>query len=296
MMANQSFAMASSLQQQSSELRLVQDTTAGILWCTMQPNPRPCFTPRLLAESREAQRHIVQRYQMKQECPEYVVLASGIPDVFNLGGDLALFVNWIEQHDEEALRDYAQTSIDVCYRQAINLNLPLTTIALVQGDAMGGGFEAALSCSVLIAEKRAQFGLPETLFNLFPGMGAYSFLARRLDQARAERLILSGKLYSATELYEMGVVDVLAENGAGQQAVYEYIHKRAKRQNSYLAMQRVRQRYHPITYQELSDIAEIWIESALRLSAKDLKMMQRLIRAQNRMQHPKPALAAVRSA
>ncbi|OGI57239.1 MAG: hypothetical protein A2V58_06475 [Candidatus Muproteobacteria bacterium RBG_19FT_COMBO_61_10] len=56
-------------------------------------------------------------------------------------------------------------------------------------------------------------------------MGAYTLLARRLDPARAEKIILSGKIYSAEELYEMGVVDVLANDGEGEQAVYAYIKK-----------------------------------------------------------------------
>jgi len=58
---------------------------------------------------------------------------------------------------------------------ANNLFLPLTTISLAQGDALGGGFEAALSCSVIIAERRARFGFPEVMFNLFPGMGPTAF-------------------------------------------------------------------------------------------------------------------------
>ena len=55
-----------------------------------------------------------------------------------------------------------------------SFNLPFTTISLVQGDALGGGFEAALCGDIIIAEKQARFGFPEVLFNLFPGMGAYN--------------------------------------------------------------------------------------------------------------------------
>ena len=61
------------------------------------------------------------------------------------------------------------------------------TVALIQGDAIGGGFEAMLTNDVVIAERTAKFGLPEILFNLFPGMGAHSFLKRprrRPDGAR----------------------------------------------------------------------------------------------------------------
>ena len=61
------------------------------------------------------------------------------------------------------------------------------TIALVQGDALGGGMELALSCHTIVAEEGVGMGLPEVLFGLFPGMGAYSFLCKRVSPQLAER-------------------------------------------------------------------------------------------------------------
>ena len=60
------------------------------------------------------------------------------------------------------------------------MDLPILTVALIQGDAVGGGFEAMLTDDIVIAEQGAKFGLPEILFNLFPGMGGYSFLRRKV--------------------------------------------------------------------------------------------------------------------
>jgi DSF synthase len=56
--------------------------------------------------------------------------------------------------------------------------LPILTVGLVQGAALGGGFEALLSFDYVVAERDATFGLPEILFGLFPGMGAHSLLSR----------------------------------------------------------------------------------------------------------------------
>ena len=112
---------------------------------------------------------------------------------------------------------------------------------------------------------------------------------------RAERLILSGKIYSADELYEMGVVDVLTDPGAGVEAVHDLIVQRRKRSLAYAAMQKVRQQYQPLDYRELLRITEIWVDTALQLSAKDLKTMARLVRAQSRRQQtagPTPPQAA----
>ena len=154
------------------------------------------------------------------------------PGVFNFGGDLALFIRCLRENDPETLRRYAKACIDVLYAHAIGFHLPITTISLVQGDALGGGFEAALASDILVAERQAQFGFPEVLFNLFPGMGAYNLLPRRIGMQRTERMLLNGKLHRAEELHAEGVVDILAEDGRGENAVYEHIVRKAGRRNT----------------------------------------------------------------
>src|SRR5437588_12238317 len=159
-----------------------------------------------------------------------------------------------------------------------NLDLPLTTIALVEGDALGGGFECALSASVLVAEESARMGFPEVLFNLFPGMGAYSFLARKIGRRAAEELICGGNLYTGRQLYDMGVVDVLAPDGAGEAAVYSFIKKHAKAGNGRRAIEMANREISPISYDELWRVVNIWVDAASRLTERDLRMMERLVR------------------
>jgi DSF synthase len=134
--------------------------------------------------------------------------------VFNLGGDLALFRTAIERRERSTLAHYGRACVDVLYRWWKNANTPLTTIALVQGEALGGGFECALGSSVIVAEEDARMGFPEVLFNLFPGMGAYSFLSRKVGRRTTEELITSGAIYTARQLYDMGVVDVITRSRA----------------------------------------------------------------------------------
>jgi DSF synthase len=268
------------------QLTIRYDQKDKAIWYYMNPNPRPCFTPTLLNEIREFQLSVSNNYESIQANSDhpvnYLVLASQAPNVFNLGGDLNLFAQHILDKNRENLLAYAKACIDVLYENAVNLHLPLTTISLVEGTALGGGFEAALSSNVLIAERSADLGLPEILFNLFPGMGAYSLLARRLGMVEAEKMITSGKVYSATDLYDMGVVDVLAEDGKGKEAVSTYIKKHSRAKNGMLAVHAARQRFHPITYEELMDITRIWVEAALNLERKDLRMMERLVQAQDK--------------
>jgi DSF synthase len=133
---------------------------------------------------------------------------------------------------------------------------------------------------VLIAERGARMGLPEILFNLFPGMGAMTFLGRRVGHHQAEKIILSGKLYLAEELYDMGVVDVLAEPGEGEGAVYDYVRREEKARNGIMALRAAREISQPVSYDELVRITEVWVDAALRLEPKDLRMMERLVSRQ----------------
>lgn len=251
-------------------------------WFFMHATPRPCFNPELLQDIDNWFTHVKQE-QDREDGREYryLVLASDVDGTFNLGGDLNLFRDLIAEGDYSGLLDYAKACINVLYQNIVHLERDLTTISLVQGDALGGGFEAALSSNVLIAERGSKMGMPEILFNLFPGMGAYSLLSRRVGGAKAEEMILSGQLYSAEELYELGVVDILAERGEGELALLDYIKRAERAANGYRAMREVKDICNPITYQELLDITTIWVKAALRLDKRDLRMMERLVSRQN---------------
>lgn len=263
-----------------SQLSAYHDEKYQLMWYYMHAAPRSCFTPTLLEDIKCFHGELASEIDAGRNI-RYLALASDTQGVFNLGGDLDLFRRLIQTGDRPALMRYATACIDVLYANMAGLGKDITTISLVQGDALGGGFEAAMSSDVLIAERNAKLGLPEVLFNLFPGMGAYSILSRKLDPARAERMILSGKLYTAEELYDLGVVDVLAEDGQGERAVYDYINKENKLWNSYRAMREVKDYCNPVTYEELHGVVEIWVDAAMRLQEKDLRMMERLVMRQS---------------
>ena len=123
-------------------------------------------------------------------------------------------------------------------------------------------------------------GFPEILFNLFPGMGAYSFLSRKVGRRNAEELITSGALYSARDLFDMGVVDVITADGTGEAAVLAYIRKHSKNANGRRAFERARGEVSPISRDELMRIVGVWADAALRVQDRDLRMMERLVKAQ----------------
>ncbi len=258
------------------------------LWCTFVHSQRPCFTPRLLQQITSLQSRLKSGLAIEAAAGRSplrsIVWCSAMPGIWNLGGDLALFTDLIRAGAEDELRQYAYACVDTVYHNLVKLNLPLLTVALIQGDALGGGFEAALTNDVIIAERDSKFGLPEILFNMFPGMGAYSLLCRRLDGCRAQRMILSGRLYEAEELLELGLVDLVVETGEGPTAVREYLARNERRLGVLNALSQVRQRCQPVSYEELIDVTDIWVETALGLGDADLRRMERLAAAQARRQ------------
>jgi DSF synthase len=267
---------------QYSQLKTFYDEKYKIGWFLMDASPRPCFTPTLLSELSSYLANVKTEMRASDDQKyDYLVVGSNVDGIFNLGGDLDLFTSLIQNGNREALLNYALHCVDILYANMFHFDADLTTVSLIKGDALGGGFEAALSSNLIIAERGTKMGLPEVLFNLFPGMGAYSLLSRKVGAATAEKMILSGKLYLAEELFEMGVIDILAEKGEGELALYQYIKRANKSPNSYKAMAKVKDICNPISREELCAIAHVWADAALQITAKDLKMMARLVKRQN---------------
>ncbi len=270
-----------------NQISLEIEPEQGIVWMYLKPHPRPCFNSELIAEVRHLQTMLDYYkgklpYMGELVTINYHVMDSLTPGIFNFGGDLEKFFEYINNGDEEGMYLYAKSCIDGIYPLMTNFNLPITTMSLVRGDALGGGCEVALSSSIVVAERSAQMGFPEILFNMFPGMGGYQLLRRKLTQSQAQEMLSNGRIYSAEEMYEMGVVDVLADDGEGSAAVYAKINSCEKHRKGMLAMQRVMARVEPVDYDELLDVCKIWVQVAMDLSEKDLRMMARLVKAQDR--------------
>ncbi|KAB8189493.1 enoyl-CoA hydratase [Lysobacter maris] len=269
-------------------LRVIEETLRDVYWCFMHadtlPGHRACFTRALVDDILDYQRSLGMRLQARTDTNgslPHVVLASD-SHAFNLGGDLDLFCRLIRARDREGLLAYASQCVRGVHAFHVGLNANAHTIALIQGDALGGGFEAALSCNTIVAEEGALMGLPEVLFDLFPGMGAYSFLCKRIAPHQAEKLMLEGNVYTSEDMHRMGLVDVLVPQGEGVAAVEEVIRANRRIPHARAAMHRVRQMAQPVTLDELMQITETWVDTALQLGEKSLRTMDRLVRAQVR--------------
>lgn len=254
----------------SSDLRLLR-VRAGV-------QPVPCYSLAALDELRRMLDDISANLGLVR----HFVLSSDVPGVFNFGGDLALFVLLARAGDIDSLRLYGQRCVDLVWWMENAAELGIHTVALAQGDTLGGGLESVLPFHRIIFERGTQAGFPEVLFNLFPGMGAWEFTMRRAGPAVAAEMILSGRLYSADELHYRRLVDVVVDEGQGEAALEAVLREVDPRLRGTLAALRAQRHAAPVRYESLMKTVELWAETALGLTDRDLRLMERLARAQAR--------------
>lgn len=266
------------------QLDVSWDEPTGALWTFMRPRGRPSYNLDLLEDFHAWQRGIIAAFENRPNDLRFLLLGSHTPGVFNLGGDLDLFATKIRDRDRQALVAYGESCVRILHRNMNCLGFPMVTIGLAQGDALGGGFESLLSFNVIIAERDAKFGFPENIFGLFPGMGAYSLVARRVGAAFAEEMMLSGRIYTAEEMKDVGLVHILAEPGQGIAEARDYIHRSKRRHTGSRSIYQIGREVNPITLTELDRIVQVWADACLQLRDRDLKVMHRLVSAQDRLQ------------
>lgn len=266
-----------------NELDVLYSEGEEALWTYMRPAGRPSFTPPMLKDFDRWQRLISSHFGGGRLPLKYLVLGSRAPGVFCFGGDLELFASLIREGNRDGLAAYGYRCVEILHRNMQSLDLPILTIGMVQGQALGGGFEALLSFDYIIAERGASFGLPEVMFGLFPGMGAHAILSRRLGQATADRIIMGNEVYSAEAMFELGIVQQLAEPGEGEAAVRDFMARSSRRHAGLVGARRASRRVNAVSLTELRDIVDHWADAALQLREQDLKLMQRLAGAQSRL-------------
>lgn len=153
-----------------------------------------------------------------------VILTGQGTRVFMAGGDIKSFPDLIGKGEEVAYQGskFLQEPLDAI------MNLPQPTICVLNGFALGGGCELALSCDVRIAEEQVEIGLPEVKLGLFPGAGGTQRLPRLIGVSKAKELIFTGESISATKALEIGLVNDVVKTGEGMQAAYALARKMSR--------------------------------------------------------------------
>lgn len=143
-----------------------------------------------------------------------VVLSSGNEPAFCVGADLK---------ERNAFSDADLMAQRLHYRAAFGgvLNLPVPTVAAIAGYALGGGFELALSCDLIVADESAVVGLPEVTVGVIPGGGGTQLVARRIGASRAADLIFTGRRLDIDEADRLGLIDRRVPAGSAQAAALE---------------------------------------------------------------------------
>lgn len=265
------------------------------LWVKFTPDAETGlqnFTPALVAEFQDVLDSLMRTNNSGSEAvPAYTVVQSAHPEYFSVGGDLRFFRQCIETRDASRLRDYSMKCLNLMYTWASRLKAHNTSIALVQGRALGGGFEMALSTDHIIAEERSEFGFPEIMFGLFPCTGAMGLLTSRVGAKQAERMMTSKRVYKARELLEMGVIDEVCADGKGELAVERFVAEHHSRQKARFKIQESRYRNSPLNYEEGVLVVEDWVELAMGLTQQELRNMEMLIMLQKSDSSPKQRMA-----
>jgi len=257
------------------------DANLGAIWVTRKSDSSTSVTRQQLLDTQIVD-EALERYLHRGN--RFKILASAQRGIFSLGGDLAFFVDCILRQDRNGLASYATLAVDAIVNNlsghgACNLG----TLALVNGETQGGGFEAALSCHLLVAERGSHFGFPEPLFGMFPGMGGQALLAARVGGAVATRILRGSNRYPAEFLYDIGVVDYLVEPGTGT-AWASRIVSRAQIATSAEAhrLAERREQLRTVTRGELDDSVARWTEQAMALNERQLRTMKYIIEMQSR--------------
>ena len=263
----------------SSQLSFRYERDRALLTTLWNPRGVPSFNVELLHDL-ERGSYAIEGYfsgAAARHPLRHILVRSAVQNVFCAGGDLGYFLRLITTQDRARLTEYARAAVDVTYRNYTAHNLSgVTTIALLEGDALGGGFESALSCDIVIAEKHVKAGFPEVLFNMFPGMGGLSFLSRRVGRHTANLLSRTGRLYSAQELLEMGVIDQVVDTGEAPEAAARLIRTRDQQYGAHSAMNSVDRMLNPVTLGELTDVVRLWVDCAMQMTPRSIEWMRRL--------------------
>lgn len=164
----------------------------------------------------ELERFATELLALAEHDAHALVIYSTLPSGFSAGADLReLYRRSQEMNPVEAVagvRKYLERIHSVM--NTID-SAPLTTIAAVHGVTFGGGFELALVCDLIVADKMARFCFPELRLGLIPGFGGIPRLKRDLGNGVVRDLLLTGRSFNATKAQAVGLVSQVVAEGEG---------------------------------------------------------------------------------
>ncbi|WP_425807855.1 enoyl-CoA hydratase-related protein [Desulfitobacterium sp. Sab5] len=195
-------------------VELVIDEGVGVI--TINNPPVNALTLDVRAQLKD----VLQEVEQNADIRAIVITGAG-PKCFVAGADIKDFPNQFEVGPRENATIYKEM---FSYLE----NTPRPVVAALNGLALGGGLELALSCDLRIADEKAKFGLTEVTLGLVPGLGGTQRLARLVGPAKAKELLFTGKMVKADEAMQLGLVNQVVPNGEALNEALKLAKKLAK--------------------------------------------------------------------
>ncbi|HET6177133.1 MAG TPA: enoyl-CoA hydratase/isomerase family protein [Candidatus Sulfotelmatobacter sp.] len=196
-----------------------------------------------------------------------LIIYSTLKSGFSAGADLRELYRRIEKMGQAEVAQEIRSFLERIHRvmSAIDTS-PLTTIAAVHGVTFGGGFELALTCDLMIADKMARFCFPELRLGLIPGFGGIPRLKRDLGNAVVRDLLLTGRSFNATKAQQVGLVSQVVSEGEALRAARATAAQMGKfdRQTAATAKKFIK----PIPHEELRHEIDLFCELFSRPAVK----------------------------
>lgn len=188
-----------------------------------------------------------------------LIVCSSVPAGFCAGADLRELYFGAQKLEKRAAIDGVRDFLKRIHR-VLNIidAAPLTTIAAVHGVTFGGGFELALVCDLIIADKMSRFCFPELRLGLIPGFGGIPRLKRDLGNAVVRDLLLTGRSFNAAKAQQIGLVSQVVGEGEALRVAQFTAAQLGKfdRETAIAAKKFIK----PIPYAELEEEIEIFCD------------------------------------
>jgi len=264
------------------QIDLAYEADIRTLWILLQPEPKPVFTLPCIASVRKVQHAVMRLWSDAPDCPVKFLAYQGRGPVFSLGGDLDFYLDCLATNNRAGLVEYSKFATDVIALNSSGLKGLTLTLAAIHGKALGGGIDPARACNVLAAEESATFSYPEINYNHFP-ISAVPILARHAGLIQAERILTSGREYTAHEFMECGVVDAVVPDGGGGAWIRDYARRTLPTHAARSILVAAFNRRAGDLAAELAESADSWVNHFMRLKPVEIAKLQRIAQLQERM-------------
>ena len=184
----------------------------GVARITLNRPPHNALNEQLLKELKAV------TSQIEHNSDVWLVVVAGSGNkAFCAGGDL----KWMHHKSPQEWNTIAHKLIQGGINAVAGLSVPV--VAAVDGFALGGGFELALACDIVLASEAAQFGLPEIKLGIFPGGGGTQRLAKVVGLNKAKELIFTGRSITGEEARDLNIVSRVIPRGEMEKAIGEMV-------------------------------------------------------------------------